>query len=444
MVTPGLTWYLARMKLRILFHGNCFDGSASAGLFARFFREHVCKEAAEVAYTPMQHKGDAQAIDASLLDGDVNACVDFRYSQNPRLDWWFDHHASAFQLPGDEEHFRADKSGQKFYDPHAKSCTRFLAKMLAQNFGFDISGLADLLHWAEIIDGALFSSATMAVELREPALQLMTWVENNRDKRLAERFIEDLVKRPLADIAADPYVAGPLAPLLARHQQNIEAVRRLTKLESGVAVANVISEGIGTLNKFIVYYLHPDARYSVTLLATHERYKISVGSNPWPRVPRTHDISKLCEKYGGGGHPLFTQDRPCRGRESRRRSHRVPADAVEPVSSLTDPDLDGGPVRATGALARNLGDTTVELGRRNRPTEHGLSLLVMLGELAWRGPKLEHSDLALSAFADPERHHGSADASAHVHRTAVVVCLPRTVEAMHVFVPADPTKGDLV
>ena len=28
-----------------------------------------------------------------------------------------------------------------------------------------------------------------------------------------------------------------------------------------------------------------------------------MGSNPWPKAPRTHDIAKLCEKYGGGGHP---------------------------------------------------------------------------------------------------------------------------------------------
>jgi len=291
------------MKLRILFHGNCFDGSASAGLFARFFREYLAQGAAEVAYTAMQHKGDAQPIDGKLLDGDVNACVDFRYSQDPRLGWWFDHHASAFQLPGDEAHFRADQSGQKFYDPHAKSCTRFLALMLAERFAFDISRFADLLHWAEIIDGALFPTAAIAVELREPALKLMTWVENNRDKRLAERFIEDLVSRPLGDIATDPYVAGPLVPLLDRHQKNIEAVRRLAKLDGGVVVTNLILDGITTVNKFIVYYLHPEARYSVTLLATPERYKISVGSNPWPRIPRTHDIAKLCEKYGGGGHP---------------------------------------------------------------------------------------------------------------------------------------------
>jgi hypothetical protein len=291
------------MKLRVLFHGNCFDGSASAGLFARFFREHLAKGPSDVAYTPMQHKGAAQPIEAKLLDGDVNACVDFRYCQDPRLDWWFDHHASAFQLPGDEAHFRADKSGQKFYDPTAKSCTRFLARTLAQSFGFDLSRFEELLHWAEIIDGALFPSAAMAVELAEPALKLMTWVENNRDRRLAERFIDDLVTRPLADIAADPYVAGPLAPLLDRHQQNVETVRRLAKLDNGIVVTNLIPEAVGSVNKFIVYYLHPEARYAVTLLAMPERYKISVGSNPWPRVPRTHDIAKLCERYGGGGHP---------------------------------------------------------------------------------------------------------------------------------------------
>ncbi len=291
------------MKLRVLFHGNCFDGAASAGLFARFFRERLAAGSAEVAYTPMQHKGDAQPIAGNLLDGDVNACVDFRYSQDSRLHWWFDHHASAFQLPGDEAHFRADDSGQKFYDPTAKSCTKFLATVLSTRFGFDIARFAELLHWAEIIDGALFPSAAMAVELREPALQLMTWVENNRERKLAERFIEDLVARPLAAIAADGYVADALKPLLERHQKNIETMRRLSYLGKGVVTTNLIPDGVSTLNKFIVYYLHPEARYSVTLLATGERYKISVGSNPWPSVPRTHDIAKLCEKYGGGGHP---------------------------------------------------------------------------------------------------------------------------------------------
>jgi nanoRNase/pAp phosphatase (c-di-AMP/oligoRNAs hydrolase) len=29
-----------------------------------------------------------------------------------------------------------------------------------------------------------------------------------------------------------------------------------------------------------------------------------VGSNPWSQVPRTHNIAAICERYGGGGHPV--------------------------------------------------------------------------------------------------------------------------------------------
>ena len=34
------------------------------------------------------------------------------------------------------------------------------------------------------------------------------------------------------------------------------------------------------------------------------RTKISVGSNPWSPRPRKHNIAKICERYGGGGHPV--------------------------------------------------------------------------------------------------------------------------------------------
>ena len=75
------------MRLRILHHGSCFDGASSAGVF----------EPVEVMFTPMDHKEAGPAIPPDLLDGEVNACVDFRYTSDPRLHWWFDHHASTFQ-----------------------------------------------------------------------------------------------------------------------------------------------------------------------------------------------------------------------------------------------------------------------------------------------------------------------------------------------------------
>jgi hypothetical protein len=291
------------MRLRILHHGSCFDGASSAGVFARFFRECVAQGPVDVVFTPMDHKEAGPAIPPESLDGDVNACVDFRYTSDARLHWWCDHHVSTFQSTADEAHFRADRSGQKFYDPSAKSCTRFLARTLAEKFGFDISSLQELLHWAEIIDGALFESAAQAVELREPALRLMTWIEANRDRALSERFIADVSSKPLDEIAASPYVAEPLVGLLERHRKNVEAIRRLARLEQGVVVTDLSQEPITSVNKFVVYYLYPEARYAVTVLSPGKRMKVSVGSNPWPPAPRTHDIAKLCERYGGGGHP---------------------------------------------------------------------------------------------------------------------------------------------
>ena len=294
------------MKLKVLYHGNCFDGSSSAGLFVRFFRERIARagEELQIGFAPLEHKGAGPAIKPELLDGDVNACVDFRYTQDPRLGWWFDHHASAFQQPGDEAHFRADGSGQKFYDPAAKSCARFLAVTAAEKFGFDTAPVSELIYWAEIIDGALFPNPRMPVELEEPALRLMTWVENNRDQALAERFILDLVSRPLATVAASDYVTAPLVPILAQHRRNVDLVARVARLDDGVVYSDLTAEDVGTLNKFIVYYHHPHASYAVSLLSAGPRIKISVGSNPWRTTPRKHNIAAICERYGGGGHPV--------------------------------------------------------------------------------------------------------------------------------------------
>jgi hypothetical protein len=291
------------VRLRVLYHGNCFDGCSSAGVFSRFYRERVAKGPLDVAYRPLEHKGEPQPFPADCFDGDENACVDFRYSQDPRLTWWFDHHASAFQLPGDEAHFRADATGRKFYDPTAKSCTKFLADTVTAKFGFDQTPLRELIEWAEIIDGALFPNADMAVELKEPALQLMTFIENNREPALADRFIADLISRPLAEIAADPYVKNALVPVLEQHRRNIDAIRTAARLEGGVVFFDVADQNIGAFNKFIAYYLFPHARYTVGL-TLGARAKISVGSNPWAKTPRTHAINLICERYGGGGHPV--------------------------------------------------------------------------------------------------------------------------------------------
>ena len=64
--------------------------------------------------------------------------------------------------------------------------TKLAADILGAKFGWvpDEPRWHELVEWADIIDGAQFPDARTAVELAHPALQLMTWVENNQDERL--------------------------------------------------------------------------------------------------------------------------------------------------------------------------------------------------------------------------------------------------------------------
>lgn len=292
------------MRLKILYHGNCFDGCASAALFGRFFVEREGARLGAVAFAPLHHQ-QGDAFPPGAFDGDVNACVDFRFSASPALHWWFDHHASAFPTPEDRAAFERDATGRKFWDPRAPSCTGFIARTLAERFGWTAGDLAELVRWADVIDAARFPSAAMAVRLEEPALRIMALLEATKDPQLPTRVIEAMQHRPLAEIAAEPWIDGPLAPVLERHRAAVDVVRSAARVEGSVVLVDLADAAIeGGANKFITYDLFPQVAYTVVVTRDPKRTKVSVGSNPWARPARAHDISKLCERYGGGGHAV--------------------------------------------------------------------------------------------------------------------------------------------
>jgi hypothetical protein len=291
------------MRMHVLFHDNCFDGAASAAVFARFFRAQI-RPGAHLTYQGLSHQAGGVSIPASVFQGDENAIVDFRYSKSPRLTWWFDHHASGFQDAGDEAHFRADTSGRKFHDPLRKSCTKFIADVTRERFDFVASGLEELIEWAELIDGAQFPSPGMAVALREPALQLMTVLECNHDPDLIPGVIGRLQTASLSEVAALPMVQEPFRPLLERHRAHVEVVRRKARIEEDIVFFDVADENLDGINKFIAYDLFPEARYVVWVGKSAQRTKVSIGSNPWRPELRRHDLSAIAERYGGGGHPV--------------------------------------------------------------------------------------------------------------------------------------------
>ena len=288
------------MKVRICFHDRCFDGAASAAIFSRFYRERIHPDT-EFCYTGLTHKA-SQPFEDGLFDGDENAIVDFKYSPSPRLTWWFDHHQSAFLRPEDAEHFQQDRSGKKFYDPTYKSCTKFLATVAQEKFGFDAAPLAELIRWGDIIDGAQFTSPESAVALAEPAMQLALVIEAAPEANLVPRLIPELAVRSLAEMIELPAVKKHLGALLERHRRSVDILRERTDYRGGVVYFDVSDLDLEGYNKFIPYYLYPDALYSVGVSASPGRAKVSVGTNPWKEASAEVNLASLCEKYGGGGH----------------------------------------------------------------------------------------------------------------------------------------------
>ena len=186
-------------------------------------------EDADFTFSGLLHRAGT-LFNESDFTGEENAIVDFKYSSSPKITWWFDHHESAFLSPDDAAHFERDQSNRKFYDPAFKSCTSFIAMIAQQRFGFDPAPVADLVHWTDVVDGALYRDAKTAVEMKEPAMKLTMVIESAPDQRFVPNLIPLLATKPLGEILEEPFVAPLLPPLLRRHELSIEILKQRARV----------------------------------------------------------------------------------------------------------------------------------------------------------------------------------------------------------------------
>jgi hypothetical protein len=314
------------LRVRVFYHDKCFDGACSASLFTRFHRERIHPDAT-YEYHGLVHRAGA-LFDENDFTGDENAIVDFKYSTSPKITWWFDHHLSAFLTPADHQHYLnckkdPDCAQRRFLDSDYTSCTSYLAHIASTRFGFDTEPVAELIHWANIVDGAKYESPESAVEMAAPAMKLTLIIESTQDPEFIPRLIPLLTEMPLAEVLAQPFVANLLPPLLERHEQAIELIRSRSEERDGTIFFDITDHPLEGFNKFIPYYLHPNAVYSIGLSRSSFRNKVSVGSNPWTKVdPATMvNLAQVCERYGGGGHARvgaisFSPDKADQAREA--------------------------------------------------------------------------------------------------------------------------------
>jgi hypothetical protein len=295
------------LRVRVFYHDKCFDGACSASLFTRFHRECITPSAS-YEYHGLVHRAGA-LFNESEFTGDENAIVDFKYSASPQITWWFDHHQSAFLTREDQQNFQACQrdpacATRKFFDPAYTSCTSFLAHIAQTRYGFDTAPVAELIRWADIVDGARYDSPEAAVEMAAPAMKLTLIIEATQDARFIPRLIPLLTEMPLADVLRQPFVASLVPPLLERHWQALELISERAEERDGTIFFDITDQPLEGYNKFIPYYLYPKATYSIGLSKSSFRTKVSVGSNPWTRTDpaKMVNLAEICERYGGGGH----------------------------------------------------------------------------------------------------------------------------------------------
>src|SRR5579863_7698466 len=321
------------MQVRVFYHDKCFDGACSASLFTRFHQECITRDA-NYEYHGLVHRAGA-LFDESQFTGDENAIVDFKYSASPKISWWFDHHLSAFLTAQDQEHFKACQkdpacAARKFFDPTYTSCTKFLADVGTTKFGFDTTPMADMIYWANIVDGAQYESPEAAVEMAAPAMKLTLIIESTQDPHFIPRLIPLLTEMPLAEILSQPFVAELLPPLLERHREAIDLIRNRAEERDGTIFFDITDHLLEGFNKFIPYYLYPNATYSIGLSRSSFRTKVAVGSNPWTKADpaKMVNLAAVCERYGGGGHARVgaISFPPDRGDEARTAAAEIVAE----------------------------------------------------------------------------------------------------------------------
>jgi hypothetical protein len=288
-------------------HGHCFDGLCSAVMFTRLMRHVHPSEELSFQYRGMGYGPGQNGVPPQILTGDDNAILDYRFSVAPNLNWYFDHHVSAFPSAADREAFEAGARAagrHLFHNGKYGSCTKLIADIGKAQFGLDLSDCAELVRWADMIDSASFPNAEMAVLKSEPVLQLMTVVENKGTDAFLKEMVPWLLEKPLVEVAQASDVTEAFSPLYAQQEKFVAQVKEKAEVVGPVVLVDLSEYVIDVAAKFVTYAFWPESAYSVLLTRSATKTKLSIGYNPWSPIPRTHDIAKICERHGGGGHPV--------------------------------------------------------------------------------------------------------------------------------------------
>lgn len=266
-------------------------------------RKRIRQGTCSFRYLSFGYGPSLQTIPEKWFSGDENAIVDFRFTPSKKVTWYFDHHVTGFASAAERE--RALESNDRYvHDAAYGSCTKLIADVGRERFGVDFARHESLVRWANVIDTAGFDSAAAAIDRSEPVMRLAAVVEQHGDASLYQKLAPMLLERGLDATAASDDVGALWEPIGRATEETEARIARGLTLHAAVSYVDLSDAQLRSSGKFVAYALAPEATYSVALLRMKQHFKISVGYNPWGQAARRHDIAAICQRYGGGGHPV--------------------------------------------------------------------------------------------------------------------------------------------
>ena len=289
-----LDWLFRRQKRAALYvHFPCFDGVVSAVIASRFLEKTYGWKFA--AIEPVNYDLRETWLQTALPPRSV--VLDFLY--HPQAEFWADHHLTAFLTPQLQASFENKRSKNYLYDKQSRSCAALLWDRVGASLGHEPI-LEEMVKWADKIDSAMYASVQEALFDEAPALLISRSLAVDADSRYCEFLIKRLKHSSLQRTAGSEQVQRRNGIAKERSAAGLQRVRDAIRLDGATAVFETNGEGV-LINRYLPYYFHPQAQYSIGVVHLEGSTKITTMRNPWLNF-ESPNLGKFMEKFGGGGH----------------------------------------------------------------------------------------------------------------------------------------------
>jgi len=292
---------MADKHIVVAAHGHCFDGLVSAAMFTHL-RNGLDRRSKRYSYRSCGYGPNMRTVPDRWLKGDENAIVDFRFAASERLTWYFDHHITAFASDAQRE--AALENDRYYYEPTYGSCTKLIVDIGHQRYGAKFDRYNELVDWADKIDSASFASADDAIDRSHPVMQLSAVVEQHGNGSVLSTLVPRILDEPIADVGQSEEVQKLWKPIAEAQQETRSRIGNALERRGDVVLVDLHAKSLRASGKFVAYALAPACVYSVALIRMRQHFKVSIGYNPWCGQARRHDVAALCQRHGGGGHPV--------------------------------------------------------------------------------------------------------------------------------------------